>query len=311
MSELCPDAMNSFLNELSKLIKTKHVDIERYNQLINKCFCIPNVEFTPSEIYNYCIYENADLFKQSDVVKRIIDMIQSNVSYISLDPKRLTIMIMKTESERAIKSLLNQLFIRNRNGLWNSYDTTTAISYLLHSKFRHIDLLNVLANNCPELKEYYFYFCKKAFPGSLRNRRINRRIRVIDNDKKVYRLYFMYLMEEKKYNNLAAFSYFKNYFDRFTGDIAFMAGVDIVCRKPNYNKYYKKTEIVKIYNTILDADEIISVAHKLRNANPLAHSSAELMDREGSTQELKQCELNLQSIIDSRIMNLFLEKGWL
>ena len=308
MSDLCPDAMNCFLNELLKLIKTEYVDIERYNQLINKCFSIPNVEFTPSEIYNYCIYENSEMLKQSYTVNWIIDMIQTNVSYISLDPKRLAIMVMKTESERAIKSLLNQLFKRSRSGLWNSYDTTTAIAYLLHSDFRHIDLLKVLADNCPELKEYYFYFCKNTLIGSLRNRRINRMIRIINSDSKAYRLYFMYLIEEKKHNNLAAFSYYKNFFDRITANIAFAAGADKDCRKPNYNKYYKESEIKKIYDTIQYANEIIAKAHKLRNANPLAHSSAELMDREGSAQELKQNEYDLQSIVDGKIMKLFQEK---
>ena len=70
-------------------------------------------------------------------------------------------MIMKTQNSSAIKALLNQLFQRNRKGLWNSYDTTIAISYLIQSEFRHIDLLDALNENSTNLKNYYYYCCKK------------------------------------------------------------------------------------------------------------------------------------------------------
>lgn len=75
------------------------------------------------------------------MVTEIVGLVEQSISFISLDPKRLTVMIMKTESDRAIKGFLNQLFKKNRSDKWNSYDTTIAISYLIQSKFRHIDLL--------------------------------------------------------------------------------------------------------------------------------------------------------------------------
>ena len=41
--------------------------------------------------------------------RNLCRLINTDVSFISLDPKRLSIMIMKTKSTAAIKSLLNQL----------------------------------------------------------------------------------------------------------------------------------------------------------------------------------------------------------
>ena len=105
--------------------------------------------------------------------RNLCRLINTDVSFISLDPKRLSIMIMKTKSTAAIKSLLNQLFQRNRKGLWNSYDTSIAISYLIQSEFRHIDLLAALNENSANLKNYYYYCCENCFLSTLRNRRIN------------------------------------------------------------------------------------------------------------------------------------------
>ena len=54
------------------------------------------------------------LYTTFDTITAICDLINEDVSIISLDPKRFTVMIMKTQSSTTIKALLNQLFQRNR-----------------------------------------------------------------------------------------------------------------------------------------------------------------------------------------------------
>lgn len=127
-----------FLSKLLSAIHVGRINSEIYNDLINKCFHNDNVEFSPAEVFNYFIYEKDEIFRESEVVSLICQLLEQNISFISLDPKRLTIMIIKTKSEIAIKTLLKQLFSRSKNGLWNSYDTSIAISYLIQSQFKHI-----------------------------------------------------------------------------------------------------------------------------------------------------------------------------
>ena len=232
------------------------------------------------------------------IINTLIQLINQDVSFISFDPKRLSVLILKTQSTSAIKALLNQLFIRHRAGLWNSYDTITAISYLIQSEFRHIDLINVLCQNSQPLKEYYEYFCNKSFVNAMGNQRINSYCSIIGRDWKAYYLYFMYLVQQSKHNNLIKFAFFKNFFDRFTADMAFNTRYEPNARRPNYNKFYKEPELKKFYSSITNADMVIENAHKLRNANPLSHASAELIDGNNTTQDINNSIAEMINLID-------------
>ena len=226
IEELFEGKFQEFLDSLLKAIKIDYIDVEYYNMLINQCFCSDDIIFTPIEIYNYFIYENENILKDDKVITTICNLINTDVSFISLDPKRLTIMIMKTKSSLAIKTLLNQLFQRSRKGLWNSYDTSIAISYLIQSEFKHIDLLNVLNKHNISLKNYYNYCCEKSFLYTLNNKKTNDYLQIIDKDWKIYFLYFMYWIEKKRNNTLAEYAFYKNYFDRFTADLEFFYNYD-------------------------------------------------------------------------------------
>ena len=146
IEELFSGALQKFLSDLSVELLLDSIDIEKYNELINKHFSSDDIEFTPSEVFNYFVYENEEELQSKPVVEEIVGLVKQSISFINLDPKRLTVMIMKTKEDRAIKGFLSQLFKRNRAEKWNSYDTTIAISYLIQSKFQFIDLLNVLSN---------------------------------------------------------------------------------------------------------------------------------------------------------------------
>ena len=294
-----------FLDSLLDSVEKDCIDVERYNSIIEECFGNNSVEFTPTEVFNYFVYECENTFESPNVAKTICRLIKTDISFISLDPKRLSIMIMKTKNTEAIKSLLNELFTRDRNGCWNTYDTSIAISYLIQSEFRHIDLLKVLNKNSKSLEDYYKYCCKTSFAVLLRNKRFNDYVKVIDSDWKAYFLYFMYLIEKQRHDVLAEFAFFKNFFDRFNADLDFFCGKDSKSKKPNYNGFYQESAAKKLYKEIPGSDKIIREAHKLRNSNPLSHASAELIDSKSTSKDLKNSINDLISII-----NEYMDINW-
>lgn len=264
------------------------IDIERYNKLVNKHFSSDDIEFTPSEVFNYFVYENEDELKSEPLVEEIVGLVAQSISFISLDPKRLTVMIMKTQNDRAIKGFLNQLFRKDRSNKWNSYDTTIAISYLIQSRFQHRDLLNILYCRHPNLYCYYFHHCKNSTIHCFDPWRVKKLASIIAQDRKANYLFFMHLCEMKRANYMAAFAYYKNYFDRVTADLDFAAGNDPSLGKPNYNKFYREGTLISFYSGVNESNAVIEKAHKLRNANPLSHASSRLLDSNDTSEDL--CE---------------------
>lgn len=298
IESLFSGSLASFLQEISSVIAKDCLDIEVYNALIEKHFGDDAIEFTATEVYNYYVYEDEVEVKSNAVISAIIKLINQDVSFISFDPKRISVLILKTQSTSAIKALLNQLFQRDRAGLWNSYDTITAISYLIQSEFRHIDLIGALCKNNQPLEEYYQYFCSRSFVKVFNNHRINSYCDIIGTDWKANFLYFMFLIEQSKHNNLAKFAFYKNFFDRFTADMAFITKYESNAKRPNYNRFYKEPEHKKFYSSITDADKVIENAHKLRNANPLSHASAGLIDKDSTSSDLDDSIEDMEKLID-------------
>ena len=69
-------------------------------------------------------------------------------------------------------------------------------------------------------------------------------------------------------------------------------------KKPNYKRFYKESEHKKFYSSILDADKPIEVAHTLRNANPLSHASAGLIDKDSTSSDLDDSIEDMGKLID-------------
>lgn len=297
IEELFRGALKEFLSDLSMELSFDSIDIEKYNELIYNHFSSDDVEFTASEVFNYFVYENKEELQSATIISEIDKLVNRSISFINLDPKRLTIMIMKTHSEKAIKSFLRQLFERDREDKWNSYDTTIAISYLIQREFRHIDLLDVLYRRHTRLYEYYHKNCKMNFVDCFNVKRINTFCEIISGDKKAHYLYFMYLCEMKRENYMAAFAYFKNYFDRITADMAFVFKPQQRLKQPNYNAFYDDKSLISFYKGISNSREIIKKAHDLRNSNPLSHASSELLDNENTSEDLKQVIKELTYLI--------------
>ena len=262
------------------------VDVEKYNQYIEKYFSNKDIEFTASEVFNYYIYEDQKELNSPEVVLQIRDIVEQDISFISLDPKRLTVMVMKTRDERAIKAMLNQLFLREKNNKWNSYDTSIAIAYLIQRKFQHNDLLTVIKKECPDVFNFYSNNCEIDFVNLFNDKEANTYIKVIGKDWKTNYLYFMYKMEMEKHNNMSAFAYYKNYFDRMTAHLAFVTNFEKDLKKPNYKNFYQEGTLKRFYKGIDDVDQVIHTSHQLRNANPISHSSAGLIDDNNTSEKL-------------------------
>ena len=303
IEELFSGELCHFLNDLSNELLLDSIDIEKYNELIDKHFSSNDIEFTPSEVFNYFVYENEDELKTEPVINAIVGLVKRSISFISLDPKRLTIMIMKTKSSRAIRGFLNQLFERHRLHRWNSYDTTIVISYLIQSEFRHIDLLNILSNQHPSLYSYYLHHCKNSTIHCFESWRENKLREMIAQDTKAYYLYFMHLCEMKRTNYMAAFAYYKNFFDRVTADLDFAADNDLSLRRPNYNKFYRQGALISFYAGVCDSESVIKHAHELRNANPLSHASSQLLDRNDTSEDLQKSIKALSELIYGYMIN--------
>ena len=302
IAELCPSGMKVFLQKLESALEVDDITVEQYNKIIDDTFSIDSTEFLPAEVYNYFVYEDTSALQDNEVLEIVLKIIRHDISFICLDPKRLTILIMKTKSDTAIKALLNELFRHNRAGKWNSYDTTIAISYLIQSQFKHIDLLDVIYQHNRSLYGYYFYFCGKSFVSTLTNKISTAVNKMVGADEKTYYLYCMYSVEESRGNHLAAYAYFKNYFDRLSAHLAFCSGFDKGNGKvPNYKGFYSEGALKRLYNGLEDSDAIIRQAHRIRNSNPLSHASAELVDNVNSTSDLMQTVEGLKKLISEYI----------
>ena len=67
---------------------------------------------------------------------------------------------------------------------------------------------------------------------------------------------------------------------------SFKIGLNPRSKKPNYNGYYQEKDLLTLYIGISNSESVIKQAHKLRNANPLSHSSSELIDKDNTSKDL-------------------------
>lgn len=289
--------LEGFLSEIYEEICGSGLTNEQYTELVEKHFSSDEIEFVPEEVLNYLVYENQTELKQPEVSNILTQIIKRDVSFLSVDPKRLSVMVMQSKNKNVESAMLNKLFERSCAGLWNSYDTTSAISYLIQSNFGDIDLLEVIRTQCYDLYAYYEYCCKTSFIHQVDNFKYEKFLECVKGDKQAVFLYFLSLCEQNKGNYLGAYAYYKNFFDRISADMAFIIGENLGDKRPNYRKYYKEPELKRLYRGIENSDVVIEKAHKLRNSNPLSHSSAELIDKNGSSAELKNTQRELEKLI--------------
>lgn len=309
LGELFKGKMNSFLQGVYSVSK-KGITYKDYIELINDNFRSDDIELMPIAVYNNFIYGDQTELRREENIQELAKILETDNSFLALDTKRLTIMVMQSGSDKIIKSMLNHLFNRYRAGLWNSFDTSVAIAYLIQSKFQHIDLLDKIRVKAPKLYSYYLFFCKRSIMFQLENEEKSERyLTGMKKDQKTAFLYFMYLCEKNRYGHLASYAYYKSFFDRISANMAFLSGKDEESKKPNYNKYYQKKYLRELYADVRESEKIINKAQSFRNKNPLIHASSELLENNNSSKELKEMEKNLDYLIDSYSHQYY--KEWL
>ena len=161
-----------------------------------------------------------------------------------------------------------------------------------------IDLLDVLYEKSKPLYAYYEYNCKTSFVRRIRREKPNRYLRCIGNDTKATFLYFLSLCERKRSNHLGSYAYYKTFFDRISADMAFQTGGKTKKNGPSYQSYYREKDFKDLYSGLPNVEAIIKQDHDLRNANPLLHSSAGLIDDNSTSQNLVNAKRNLDTLID-------------
>lgn len=303
IEELYPGSLEGFLEQILKIVENECLDVERYNELIDSYFSFEDIEFTPTEVFNYLVYESeVDSEKVTNLMNEII---RKDFSVLSFDPKRLGVLVMKTHDANSIKAILNVLFQKHRLAKWNLYDTSIAVTYLVQRGFCHSDLLSVLSEEAPELYKYYVNNCKASFVEQFdKKESIKTLCKVISNDWKTYYLYFMYYTEKSMNNNLTAYAYFKNFFDRVTADLDHINKIfrGVSEKRPNYRGFYKEKAFCDFYKDIEGSTEIIEKAHKLRNENPVSHSSARIIENNSTTIDIYQTIKDLENILHRYIL---------
>lgn len=297
--EIFPNGIVDFLERLNQRLEVEgSISVKTYNEIIVEVYSTTEIEFQPQEILNYFVYDNPESARRIEAVTLLLHMIKRDICFIHLDPKRLTILIMQTNSEEAIKNLLTELFNRDRTNRWNSYDTTIAINYLIKRNVKHQDLLDVIKQRVPELTIYNTKFCTKSFISHLSGDTIISSIcNYINTDDTANYLYLMYVIEKENKNWMEAYAYFITFFERVT------ANVD--CRlkdKPvDFKKYFARDQLIKTFKEIPDSKGILEKAILLRNQNPLAHASSELLEDNSSSHKLDKSIAELMGLLISFI----------
>lgn len=295
IEEYFPSALKGFLTEILKKLEDDCIDFDQYNQMIQEYFCRDDIEFTAEEVFNYLVYGTKSISEAEDVASAIASIAWKDVSVISLDAKRLLPLLIKVKSDKAVKRVLNRLFERHRQSMWNSNDTTIAIAYLLHSGFKHIDLLGVINSESPKLYKYYQRYCIEGF-SLIVGEKNHLRCLVVGNDWITNYLYFMYISRSENSNAFEAFAFYKSFFDRITTDIAFVVGVEK--KKSNFEKYYREKDLKAFYSSVSNSETIIEQAHKLRNMNPINHASAGVIEKSERMNELSSCAKKMEKLLD-------------
>ena len=295
--EIFPNGIIDFLERLNQTLESEgSISVKKYNEIISEVYSTTEIEFQPQEILNYFVYDNPESAKRVEAITYLLHMINRGVSFIHLDPKRLTILIMQTCSKEAIKNLLTVLFNRDRTNLWNSYDTTIAINYLIKRNVKHQDLLSVIERRVPELTSYNTQFCTKSFISDLsENKIISSICNYIDTDDTANYLYLMYVIEKENKNWIEAYAYFITFFERVTANVdCRLKGIPV-----DFKKYFAKNQLIDTFEKIPDSKEILDKAISLRNQNPLAHASSELLDDNSSSQKLDHSIADLKKLLIS------------
>lgn len=311
------DKIKNFMNDLINFNKKHNLTKEDLENIIDNNFRPKDaIDFTGEEVLRNIIFDKPEYLNDGNIISSINKLIIGRgISFIYLSPKLFTNMVLNTSRDqnrnKAVKTLLNEIFLQLRSGALNAYDINISLFYLLRTDFKHNDLKKkVIKEYDPKLFEYIAMYCVKDFFCSFceENRKKSIYLQVINSDWKTYYLYANYLFEQERNNKIEAFAYYKTYFDRFTALIsAYTTKTKLKVKDfystKNLDKVYKDLDLTKVYKDLerTNSYKIIKNANKLRNDNPFVHSSAQLIGRPSWEDDIDDCIKELQDLIKLRI----------
>lgn len=301
--------VNKFITSIFEKKLDNTLTKESFQEIINSSFKSDDiVGISGDEIFKRIIYDHSEFLQDDFVIENVSSLLLSQgISTFYMSPQILTTMVLNTSPGKsknmAVKSLLYQLFIRNNNQVINKYDIIITLQYLLNTGFHHYDLKEKIINrNEHNLYLYIEKFCCQNFLKDFEKYNDNIHFKIINGDWKTYYLYFNYYIEISKKQYMEAYAYFKTYFDRMTALIAAYKNNEEL----NVNKYFKTKQLKKFYKTIIgeDVGKTLGKAGKLRNKNPLVHSSVEMLDLSDWTATINKMIDDLNRILQETLIEL-------
>lgn len=301
--------VNKFIASLFEKKFDNTLTKESFQEIIDSSFKSDDiVGISGDEIFKRIIYDHSEYLQDDFVIENMSSLLlRQGISTFYMSPQILTTMVLNTcpgrSKNMAVKSLLNQLFIRNKNQVINRYDIVITLQYLLNTDFNHYDLKEKIINrNEHSLYLYIKKFCCQNFLIDFKKHNDYTHFKIINGDWKTYYLYFNYYVEISKKQYMEAYAYFKTYFDRMTALIAAYKNN----KKLNVNKYFKTKQLKKFYKTIIgeNVEKTLEKAGKLRNKNPLVHSSVEMLDWSDWTETINKMINDLKKILQETLIEL-------
>ena len=294
------DLLDDFFKEVSKSAKNHELTSGLYNELIENCFKTDNVDLTWTEIYNYFVYSKNEIPKSSKVIKHLSDLLDNYHYFLNFDPKRLAILILKTNDGDLIKKFLHVMLTIGSKQKFNAYDIISAITYLMQTHFSHNNLITLLNEQVDIFSSYYSNFCNKSFKLVFDNKKINKIVDIIGNEKLPLLLFYMYFISDGKQNHIAKLNYYKNFF------ISLSAIIDSKIKKNNskeilYSDFENIDKLKALYKDSKISAEIID---KLNNTNNGVSLSKMLLSNQLTLKEINKLILQVKQLSEEKIKNL-------
>lgn len=275
--------VNKFIASLFEKKFDNTLTKESFQEIIDSSFKSGDiVGISGDEIFKRIIYDHSEYLQDDFVIENMSSLLlRQGISTFYMSPQILTTMVLNTcpgrSKNMAVKSLLNQLFIRNKNQVINRYDIVITLQYLLNTDFNHYDLKEKIINrNEHSLYLYIKKFCCQNFLIDFKKCNDYVHFKIINGDWKTYYLYFNYYVEISKKQYMEAYAYFKT------------------------------KQLKKFYKTIIgeNVEKTLEKAGKLRNKNPLVHSSVEMLDWSDWTETINKMINDLKKILQETLIEL-------
>ena len=179
------------MNDLINFNKKHNLAKEDLENIIDNNFRPKDaIDFTGEEVLRNIIFDKPEYLDDGNIISSINKLIiERGISFIYLSPKLFTNMFLNTSRDqnrsKAVKTLLNEIFLQLRSGALNAYDINISLFYLLRTDFKHNDLKNkVIKEYDPKLFEYIAMYCVKDFFCSFceENRKKSIYLQVINSD---------------------------------------------------------------------------------------------------------------------------------